>query len=105
MANRDGVLQFARGGGEMVQAAVLLAVCLLIGLISLALSAWVVISGQLFTIDGLLMLALSLTVGAFFVGDFAWSVHKGEVRGILDQLRSRKKESGPEGTTAREGKA
>ncbi len=75
----------------MVQAAVLLAACLLIGLTSLAICAWVVISGQLFTIDGLLIAALSLTAAAFFLGDFAWSVHTGEVREILNALRTQAK--------------
>jgi ascorbate-specific PTS system EIIC-type component UlaA len=88
----------------MLQAALLLAVCLLIGLISLAICAWVVISGPLFTMDGLLMIAISLTVGAFFMGNFAWSVHTGEVRETLNQLRSRK-ESGAQGGSSGEGKA
>ena len=89
----------------MLQAAVLLAVCLLIGLVALALCAWVVISGRLFSMDGLLMIAISLTVGAFFMGNFAWSVHKGEAREILNRLRSRRKESGVPGESSGVGKA
>ena len=88
----------------MLQAAVLLAVCLLIGFIALAICAWVVISGQLFTMDGLSIIAISLTVGAFFVGGFVWSVHTGEVREILNQLRSGKKESAAMSDSAGEGK-
>lgn len=88
----------------MLQAAVLMAACLLIGFIALAICAWVAVSGRLFTMDGLLMVAISLTVAAFFVGNFAWSVHEGEVREILDQLRSGKKESGATSDSAGEGK-
>jgi hypothetical protein len=88
----------------MLQAALLSAVCLLIGLISLAICAWVVISGQWFTMDGLLMIAISLTVGVFFAGNFVWSVHTGEVREILNELRSRR-ESGAQGGSSGEGKA
>jgi ascorbate-specific PTS system EIIC-type component UlaA len=88
MANHDEAIQTTRGEGHMLQAAILLAVCLLIGLIALAICAWVAISGRLFTMDGLLMVAISLTSAAFFVGNFAWSLHTGEVREILNQLRS-----------------
>jgi hypothetical protein len=105
MANHDDALQSTRGEGHMLQAAVLLAVCLLIGFIAMAICAWVVISGQLFTMDGLLIIALSLTVAAFFVGNFAWSLYTGEVREILNQLRNGKKESTAEGGSTSEGKA
>lgn len=90
MTNHDDAIQTTRGEGHMIQAAILLAVCLLIGLIALAICAWVAISGRLFTMDGLLMVAISLTVAAFFVGNFAWSLHTGEVREILNQLRAGK---------------
>jgi cation transport ATPase len=105
MANHDDAIQTTRGEGHMLQAAILLAVCLLIGFIALAICAWVAVSGRLFTMDGLLMVAISLTAAAFFVGNFAWSLHTGEVREILSQLRSGKEESGTEGHSAGEGKA
>jgi hypothetical protein len=87
----------------MLQAAILLAVCLLIGLIAIAICAWVAISGRLFTMGGLLIVAISLTVAAFFVGNLAWSLHTGEVREILNQLRSG--EPGATSDSAGEGKA
>jgi ascorbate-specific PTS system EIIC-type component UlaA len=87
----------------MLQAAILLAVCLLIGFIALAICAWVAITGRLFTIDGLLIVAISLAVAAFFVGNFAWSLHTGEVREILNQLCSR--ESATEANSTGPGKA
>ena len=89
----------------MLQAAVLLAVCLLIGLISLAISAWVTISGQLFTMDGLLLVATSLAGGALFLGNLAWSIHTGEVREILNRLRSGRREPRAQDESSGEGKA
>jgi hypothetical protein len=89
----------------MLQAAVLLAACLLIGFIALAICAWVAVSGRLLTMDGLLIVAISLAAAAFFVGNFAWSFHTGEVREILSQLRNKREESGAVGDSAGEGKA
>ena len=37
---------------------------LLVGLAGLATCAWVIVTGQALTLDGLLMMAISLTVGA-----------------------------------------
>jgi ascorbate-specific PTS system EIIC-type component UlaA len=105
MANHDEVIQTTRGQGHMLQAAILLGACLFIGLIALAVCAWVAVSGRLFTMDGLLMVAISLAAATFFVGNFAWSLHTGEVREILSQLRGATKESGTASDSAGEGKA
>jgi cation transport ATPase len=94
MANHDDAIQTTRGEGHMLQAAILLAVCLLIGFIALAVCAWVAVSGRLFTMDGLLIVAISLAAAAFFVGNFAWSLHTGEVHDILNQLRNGTKKTG-----------
>ena len=77
----------------MLQSVLLLAFCLFMGLVSLAVCIWVVVSGQLFTLDGLLLVAISLTIGGFFMGNFAWSVYTGEVRDILNSLRSHSKKT------------
>ncbi len=77
----------------MLQSVLLLAFCLFMGLASLAACVWVALTGQLFTLDGLLLVAISLTIGGFFMGNFAWSVYTGEVRDILNSLRSRSKKT------------
>ena len=75
----------------MLESALLLAFCLLVGLASLVITIWIVISGRLFTMDGLLLVTITLTIGGLFMGNFAWSVYTGEVREVLNQLRSRSK--------------
>jgi hypothetical protein len=82
----------------MLQAILIHAFCLLMGLGALAVCAWVVATGQLLTLDGLLMVALSLTIAAFFVGNTAWAVHTGEIRELLRQLRAKPEGSSPSST-------
>lgn len=77
----------------MLQSVSILAFCLFMGLVSLAVCVWVALTGQLFTLDGLLMVATSLTVGSLFMGNFAWSVYTGEAREILNSLRSQPKKT------------
>ena len=77
----------------MLQSVLLLAFCLFMGLLSLAVCIWVALTGQLFTLDGLLLVAISLTMGGFFMGNFAWSVYTGEVPEILNNLRSPSKKA------------
>ena len=73
----------------MLEAALLLLFCFLVGLLFLAVSVWVVLSGQLFSLDGLLMASVSLLLGGLFMANFAWSVRTGEVREVLKYIRSR----------------
>ena len=77
----------------MLQSVLLLAFCLFMGLVSLAACVWVALSGQLFTLDGLLLVAISLSIGGLFMGNLAWSVYTGEVREVLDNLRSQSKKT------------
>jgi hypothetical protein len=77
------------GRGTMLQSALVLCFCLLVGLVSLAVCVWVAISGRLFTMDGLLTVAISLLVGGLFMANVAWSVYTGELREILNKLRKR----------------
>ena len=71
----------------MLQSAIILVVCLLLGMAGLAVCAWAVVTGQLFTLDGLLLVSVSLLLSGLFVGNVAWSVYTGEVRAVLNQLR------------------
>lgn len=91
------------GRGTMLQSALLLFFCLLVGVLSLAVCAWVVIFGQLFTLDGLLTVSISLLVGALFMANLAWSVYTGELREILNQLRKRPASGDASGEGSGEG--
>lgn len=71
----------------MLQSAIILLVCLLLGVAGLAVCAWVAVTGQLFTLDGLLLVQISLLLSGLFVGNFAWSVRTGEVQAVLNYLR------------------
>ncbi|MBI4165309.1 MAG: hypothetical protein HY508_06190 [Acidobacteria bacterium] len=68
---------------------------LLIGLVALGVCAWVVATGQLFTLDGLDLIAISLGVAIFFVAQTAWAVYTGEFRELLEKLRSKSEASAP----------
>ena len=67
--------------------------CLLVAAAAAGISAWVVVTGQLFTLDGLALVLVSLTVAAFFAGNTAWAIYTGELRELLRRLRGK-----PEGT-------
>ena len=72
----------------MLQSVLLLAFCLFMGLLSVATCVWVALTGQLFTLDGLLLVAISLSIGGLFMGNLAWSIFTGEAKEILNNLRS-----------------
>ncbi len=71
----------------MVGAVLVLLFCLLMGLAALAVCVWVVLSGQLATLDGLLLIFISLLLGGLFMLNLAWSVRTGEVREVLNHYR------------------
>lgn len=72
---------------SMVETVLLLAFSLLMGLASLAICAWLVVSGNLFSMDGLALALISLTLGGFFMFNVAWSIHTGEFQEVLKYLR------------------
>ena len=69
--------------------------CLLVGLVALGVCAWVVATGQLFTLDGLGLVAISLGVATFFAAHTAWAIYTGELRELLGQLRSKPNAAAP----------
>lgn len=77
----------------MLDAAILLAFCLLAGVLCLGLCGWVVISGRAFSLDGILLVLLALLIGGIFLANVAWSMYTGEFQQILGELR-RKGQSG-----------
>jgi hypothetical protein len=104
MADEQDISAISIGEGKstMLQSALLLLFCLLVGVLSLAICVWVAATGQLLTMDGLLTIAISLAVGAVFMANVAWSFHTGELKAILNQFRKRRAAEGP-GDQAGEG--
>lgn len=82
----------------MLETVILLLFCLVMGLISLAAVAWVVVSGRLLHLDGLMLTFISLTIGGIFLANFAWSVRSGELQQALKSLRK----GSTKGETSRE---
>ena len=68
-----------------------LAVCLLIGLASLAVVAWLALTGRLAYLDGISLALISLALGGFFLYDVFAAYRGGEV----DEMLGRRKEASP----------
>ena len=64
-----------------------LSICLVLGLASLAVVAWVVATGWIAYLDGIALALIGLTLGAFFLFNLAWSWHTGELQALLKELR------------------
>jgi len=73
----------------MLETLVLLAFCLLVGLIALAICAYLLFTGFLFTLDGLSVALISLTIGGIFMANVGWSAYKGELKQLLAQRRKK----------------
>jgi hypothetical protein len=73
----------------MLESLLLFAACLLIGLIALAVCVYLAVTGALFTMDGMVVALIALTIGGVFVLNVVWSVWTGELRQILDRLRKK----------------
>lgn len=77
----------------MSESLIELGICLLIGLLSLAAVVWVVVTGRIAYLDGILLTLISLTIGVFFLFDIVISYRRGELRELL----GRRKGSAPGG--------
>jgi hypothetical protein len=73
----------------------LLSFCLLVGLLSLAIVVWFIVTGGLLSLDNLLLTLISLTVGGIFMSIVAWSIHTGEFQDALNQLRKEQSQNHP----------
>ena len=73
----------------MLETILLLAFCLFVGLIALAVCVYLAVSGLLFTMDGLLLVIICLTIGGIFVLNVVWSIYTGDLRQVLDHLRKK----------------
>ena len=81
------------GHGTMFEDIFLLVFCLLLAIGGLATVIWGLVTGRFFTIDGLWLALISLTLSAVFGGNIAWSIYTGELQRIL---RKEKAEAGSE---------
>ena len=77
----------------MLEGLVLLALCSLVAVMGLAVVALEGISGRIFSIDGLWLSLISLTLAAVFGGNLAWSFYTGEAQ---QKLRHFRKGSAPD---------
>ena len=73
----------------MLETLLLFGFCLLVGLLSLAVCVYLAVTGLLFTLDGLVLAIISLTIGGVFVLNVAWSVYTGELRRLLGHVRKK----------------
>ena len=71
----------------MIETILLLALCLIVGVIALGVCAYLAMSGLLFTLGGLFLALISLTIGGLFILNIVWSVYSGELRQTLDHHR------------------
>ncbi len=78
----------------MLVTVILFAFCLLTGVLSLALCGWVIFSGRVFSLDGILLVMLALLIGGILLANVAWSVRTGEFREILEELRQKRSGGG-----------
>jgi len=71
----------------MFEELVLSLFCLLVTVTGLAVVLWEAISGRAFSIDGLWLTLISLTLAAVFGGSLAWSFYTGEAQRMLRDFR------------------
>ena len=67
----------------MWESIVELGVCLLIGVVALAVVVWEIATGRIAYLDGISLSLISLTLGGFFLFDVFWSYHTGELKDLL----------------------
>ena len=71
----------------MLEEVVLLAFNFLVMVIGLAVVALEAITGRVFSIDGLWLSLISLTLAAVFGGNLAWSFYTGDAQQMLRHFR------------------
>ena len=69
------------------------AICLLIGLVSLAVVVWLAVTGHLAYLDGISLALINLVIGVFFLFDVLAAYRSGE----LDEVLGRRKEAASPG--------
>lgn len=87
----------------MLESLLLLAFCLVVGLISMAVCGYLVVSGQFLTLDGLSLSLICATIGGLFVLMVVWSFYTGELKQILEYRHKKPPSSEPPDKPAGEG--
>lgn len=67
----------------MLETILLLGLCCVVGLASLAIALWQLFPLQSITMDKIAFALISLTLGGFFMFNVAWSARTGELRALL----------------------
>jgi hypothetical protein len=70
----------------MIEPLIWLAVCLLVGLLSVAVAVWIVATGRIAYLDGLSLALISLAIGAIFLSMVGWSYRTSELKEIVNSL-------------------
>jgi len=78
----------------------LLVFCFILAVGGLATVVWGVATGRFFSIDGLWLALIGLTLSAVFGGNIAWSIYTGELQRILLESRKGSSPSGAADETA-----
>ena len=86
----------------MLETVLLLLFCLCLGLFSLVVIVWLIITGGILSLDNMLLTVISLMLGLIFTGIFAWSVHSGEFQEALRSLRKGPSEADNTGGATRQ---
>ncbi len=73
--------------GIMLEQLVLLALSSIIAIIALVVVGWEAATGRAFSLDGICLSLICLTLVAVFGSSVAWSFHTGEVHRMLSHLR------------------
>jgi hypothetical protein len=80
---------FKREQSTMREAILELSICLIVGILCVAVVVWDVVTGLIVYLDGIALAIIVLTLGAFFLFNVAWSYRTGEIKQILGELRKR----------------
>lgn len=67
----------------MLETLLLLGFCLLVGLLSVVVCAYLAATHLLFTLDGIVLAIISLSIGGVFVLNVGWSVYSGELKRLM----------------------
>jgi uncharacterized membrane protein YqjE len=95
MAAAQPVLDSPQEKQPILEMALLHGLCVLIGLMSLAIFVWFVVFYPGFSVGTLSMILIDLLLGAVFMALFAWAVYKGEIKQVLDTLLKRPQKQEP----------
>jgi hypothetical protein len=83
---------------SMFETALLLGFCLLAALVSALIVVWLAVAGRLFSLDGLTLSLICLTLGGFFSFPVFLSFRKGELQALVNHYLKRSSAAPSAGT-------